>query len=112
LAHPHTHTYVSITEEEYSSYKSMYDAMDEDLDGALTVHEMHRLFMTVPLIPEYKEAGIESVELKDIKAFNDEMNESNSNGVTWRDFLKYVYRFKQEEKASKGKKGKKKKKKK
>mmetsp|Transcript_22149 Transcript_22149/g.39265 ORF Transcript_22149/g.39265 Transcript_22149/m.39265 type:complete len:320 (+) Transcript_22149:148-1107(+) len=104
-----------ITEEEKSVYKTMFDAMDEDSDNALTAFEMFRLMSMVPLSSDYKALGIDRLTMMDLKAFNDHMNASNHiDGVLWKDFLTYVHAFKQSElsskKKKKGKKGKKSKK--
>lgn len=107
---PHFDTMQRITEEEYNQYKTMYDAMDEDLDGVLTPHEMQRLFNMIPLGPDFKDMGITEVTFPMIKEFNDEMAITGGGGVCWRDFLRYVYKAKLDAAGGKGKKKKKKKK--
>ncbi|GAB5356823.1 hypothetical protein AAMO2058_000321800 [Amorphochlora amoebiformis] len=88
----------NITEEERSKYKTMYDTMDENLDGYLTAFEMHRLFHYIPPSDEYKDLGIEHVTHADIREFHNNMNcGHNPMGLTWRDFLTYVHTFKTNE---------------
>mmetsp|Transcript_44950 Transcript_44950/g.72190 ORF Transcript_44950/g.72190 Transcript_44950/m.72190 type:complete len:349 (+) Transcript_44950:79-1125(+) len=102
----------TITDEERSKYKTMYDMLDEDKNGALTYHEMYRLFHQVPVPESYNELGIPRVDLASMKAFNEEFNIShNVDGVVWMDFLSYVHKFKKDELAASSKKKKKGKKK-
>mmetsp|Transcript_17648 Transcript_17648/g.35613 ORF Transcript_17648/g.35613 Transcript_17648/m.35613 type:complete len:122 (+) Transcript_17648:841-1206(+) len=101
-----------ISDEEKSKYKTMFDAMDEDLDGAITPQEMYRLFHMEPIQPALIEAGITKVSLAEMKEFNAEMNMScHDLGVRYRDFLVYVHAHKEAEQKAAQKKAKKKKKK-